>query len=67
MLRDLSLQQEILGSESFTRWLVWGTSASARELGKIRKFLHPHHLRVHKVENLVGFECPFQLTLSAPL
>ena len=32
----------ILGSESFTRWLVWGTSAStrdsARELEKIAKF-----------------------------
>ena len=22
---------------------------STRELGKITKFLHPHHLRVHKV------------------
>ena len=24
-------------------------SASVRELGKIIKLLHPHHLRVHKV------------------
>ena len=45
---------KILGSESFTRWLIWGISAwdgaSARELGKIAKFLYPHHLRVHKVQ-----------------
>ena len=40
---------KILGSESFTRWLIWGPSAGTRdnasarnlELGKIRKFLHP--------------------------
>ena len=34
---------------------------SARELLKIAKFLCPHHLRVHKVQNfyqLIGFECP---------
>ena len=28
------------------------TSASAREIGKIAKFLNPHHLRVHKVQNI---------------
>ena len=30
---------QILGSESFTRLLVWG--AGAQELGKIGKFLYP--------------------------
>ena len=40
--------RQILGSESFTRWLVWGTSTS--ELEKIGKFLHPHYLRVHKFQ-----------------
>ena len=33
-------RKKILGGESFTRWLVWGASASTRELGKIAKFLH---------------------------
>ena len=59
---------KILGSESFTRWLVWGTSAW--ELGKIRKLLCPHCLWEHKVHfftNLVMFECPHHLTLSASL
>ena len=45
---------KILGSESFTRWLVWGASTrdstSAQELRKIRNCLHPHHLWVHKVQ-----------------
>ena len=57
--------KEILGSESFTRWLVW--SASTWELGKIGKFLHPHYTRVHKVQffyHLVVFECPYRLWLS---
>ena len=44
----LSYIVKILGSESFTRWLVWGTSA--RKLGKIGKFLHPHHLWVPKIK-----------------
>ena len=44
------LQIKILGNESFTRWLVWDASASIRELGKIRKFLCPHHLQVPKVQ-----------------
>ena len=69
---------QILGSESFTRWLVWGTSASAgtrdsasaREPGKIGKFLHSHCLQGHEVQffnYLVVFECPYHLTLSALL
>ena len=59
---------QILGSESFNRWLVWGTSTL--EPGKIGKFLHPHCLWVHKVpffHHLVVIECPHHLTLSAPL
>ena len=65
----------ILGSESFTRWLVWGardsTTDSTRELGKTAKFLHLHCLRVHKVKQqfyqIGGFECPHHLWLSTPL
>ena len=64
----------ILDSESFTRWLIWGTSASsasAQELEKIGKFLHPHRLLVHKIQflfyHLVVFECPYHLALSALL
>ena len=34
---------KILGTESFTRWFIWGTSTSTstntRELGRIAKFL----------------------------
>ena len=47
---------KLLGGETFTRWLVWGASAmdgasaSAREVGKIAKFLYSHHLRVHNVQ-----------------
>ena len=50
---------EIIGSESFTKWLVWGARArdsaytSVWELGKVRKFLHPHCLQVHKVQNVL--------------
>ena len=33
---------EILGGESFTHWFKW--DASARELGKIERSLHPHRL-----------------------
>ena len=67
----------ILGSQSFTRWLVWGardsTRTSASELGKIAKFLCSHYSRVHKTQtffyqlHLVGFECPHHLWLSTPL
>ena len=46
-----TLKYQILGMESFTRWLVWGANASAirgstsaRQLRKIGKSLHLHHL-----------------------
>ena len=45
-------QCKILCSESFTRWLVWGASASAQELGKIGTFLCPHCVPVQKVHFL---------------
>ena len=41
-------QRKILGSESFTKWLIWDTSASARdsasarELGKLQNFCIPN-------------------------
>ena len=65
----------ILGSESFTRWLILSASTStrdsARELWKTARCLHPHHLRVHKFQNrfyqLVGIECPCHLSLPKPL
>ena len=65
---DSSIGFKILGSESFTRWLVMGTSTW--ELGKVTKF-SPHCLWVHKVQNsfyqLVGFECLHHLWLSTLL
>ena len=47
-------------------------SSSTWELGKIAKFLHCHHLRVHEVQKKIfyqlgGFECPYHLWLSKPL
>ena len=52
---------KLLGSESFSRWLVWshrgGDTTSVQQLGKIRKFFY----------HLVVFECPHHLTLSALL
>ena len=56
------VMNQILGSENFTRWLVWCASTSTRDR---EKFLHAHHLRVHKVKKtfyqLVGFECSHHL------
>ena len=49
--KRVSPLSQISGSESFTKWLVWGASTSAQELGKIRMFLCSHHLQVHKVQN----------------
>ena len=46
----------------FTRWLVWGAKDSTRDLGKIAKFLHPHCLRLHKVNFF-----PSQQGLSVPI
>ena len=48
--KRVSPLSQILGSESFTKWLVWGASTSAQELGTIRKLLCSHHLQVHKVQ-----------------
>ena len=42
LLVSVGSKKQISDSESFTRWFLWGTSA--QELGKIRKFLHPHCL-----------------------
>ena len=39
-------------------------SASALELGKIKKFLHPQSLQVHKVQNL--FLPPSSVSVSLP-
>ena len=52
----------MLGSESFTRWLIWSpsastrdsTSASIQELGKSRKFLHLYLLQGHSFFNYVS-------------
>ena len=62
---------EILGSESFTRWFVLGTSTSTRELGKNGMFCILTACKCLKFKicfyHLVVFECPYHLTLSAPL
>ena len=60
----------ILGTESFTRWLVWGASASTREVGKTECFCIPttcECIKFNFLNHLVVFECPNHLTLSVPL
>ena len=54
----------ILGSESFTRWLVWG--ASARELGKVGTFLHPHCLWL-RFESKPQIQIICNLTVVLPM
>ena len=59
---------KILGSESFTRWLVWG--ASTQELGKSESFSIStayKRIKLNFLNLLVVLECPHYLTLSAPL
>ena len=53
---ERNAKQKILGSESFTRWLVMGTSASA----PIRGFCVPTAFKGIKVKK-VGFECLYYL------